>query len=210
MDESELTPYEAEQQRLRDVARLILPLESQLRRLPKDHIEEVVIWLKNIHNPSDPEDRSVEAWNVFRNRVAEIRNSPEQIDFQNRGLTAMRSAICAGILIGGLAMVAVFGAAAGWYVLSVLLIGVPYLWRRALQFSRKSILIYKDQEQSNLWAAIREAKNFCQLGAAGFFAFLDVRDFEAVTQHMRDAIYCNGGDGHNFATHMEELRARLD
>jgi hypothetical protein len=32
MDESDLTPYDVEQQRLRDVARLILPLESQLRR----------------------------------------------------------------------------------------------------------------------------------------------------------------------------------
>jgi hypothetical protein len=96
MDESELTPYEVEQERLRDVARLILPLESKL---------------------------------------------------------------CTGTLIGGLAIVALWGVKAGWYVSLVLLLAVPFLWRKALQFSLKSMLVSKEQEQKNVWRAIREANN---------------------------------------------------
>jgi hypothetical protein len=112
MDESELTAYEIEQQRLRDVARLIVPLESRLRALPKAHIEELVIWLKNIHNPSDPEDRSADAVMPFYNRVVELRNIPEQIEFQNQAVRAFRSAILTGMLIGGLVVVALWGVVA--------------------------------------------------------------------------------------------------
>jgi hypothetical protein len=209
MDESELMPYEDEQQRLSDVARLILPLESKLRRLPKDHIEQLVIWLKNIHNPSDPEDRNVDVLRHFYNKVAELKNIPEQIYLQNQAVKAVRSAIYTGMLIGGLVIVALWGVGAGWYVSLVLLVAVPYLWRKALQFSLKSMLVSKEQEQKNVWRAIREAKNVPQLQNAGLYAYINNNDFDNVTQHMRDAIYCNGEDGYSFAKHMEELKAGL-
>jgi hypothetical protein len=50
-------------------------------------------------------------------RVAELENIPEQIELQNQAVNAARSAIYTG---------------AGWYVSLVLLIAVPYLWRKAL------------------------------------------------------------------------------
>jgi len=210
MDEPELTPYEVEQKRLRDVARLFLPLESELRRLPKDHIEQLVIWLKNIRNPSDPEDRHRDVWVPFYNRVAELRDIPEQAALQDRATKAARSAIYAGVLIGGLVIGVLWAVFAGWYVSLAFLIAVPYLWRTALLFSRQSLLVSKEQEQKNLWRAIREAKNVPQLQAAGLYAFIDDNDFGKVTQHMRDAIYCNGEDDPSFATHMEDLKAGIN
>jgi hypothetical protein len=210
MDEPELTPYEVEEQRLRDVARLILPLESKLRKLPKDHIEQLVIWLKNIHNPSDPEDRNADGWVPFYTRVAELKNVPEQIDLQNQAVRAARSAIYTGMLIGGLSILALWGIAAGWYVSLLLLVAVPYLWRKALRFWLKSALAAKEQEQKNLWRAIREAKNVPQLQNAGLYAYIDDKDIDNATQHMRDAIYCDGEDGYSFAQHMDELKAGFD
>jgi hypothetical protein len=210
MGESKLTPYEVEKQRLRDVARLILPLESKLRRLPKDHVEQLVIWLKNIHNPPDPEDRNVDVLRPFYNRVAELKNIPEQIDLQNQAVKAVRSAIYTGMLISGLVIAVLFGVGSGWYASLVLLAAVPYLWRKALQFSLKSMLFSKEQEQRNVWRAVREAKNVPQLQYAGLYAFIDNNDFDNVTQHMRDVIYCNGEDGYSFAQHMEELKSGLD
>jgi hypothetical protein len=40
--------------------------------------------------------------------------------------------------------------------------------------------------------------------------YIDINDFDNVTQHMRDAIYCNGEDGSGFAKHLEELKAAFD
>jgi hypothetical protein len=93
------------------------------------------------------------------------------------------------------------------YAALALLIALPFLWRKALLFSLKSILISKEQEQKNLWTAIREARNVVQLQNAGFYGGIDNKDFNAVTQHMRDAIYCNGEDGYSFARHIEQLKA---
>ena len=210
MDESKLTPYEVDQQRLREVARLIFPLETEIRRLPKDHIEQLVIWLKNMHNPSDPEDRNIDELRPFYTRIAELKNIPEQIDLQNQAVKAVRSAIYTGMLISGLVIAVLFGVGSGWYASLVFLAAVPYLWRKALQLSLKSMLVSKEQEQRNLWRAVREARNVPQLQYAGLYAFIDNNDFDNVTQHMRDAIYCNGEDGRSFAQHMEELKAGID
>jgi len=210
MHEPELTPYEVEQQRLRDVARLIFPLEPKLTRLPKEHVEELVIWLKNIHNPSDLEDRSVDAWFPFHKRVAALRDIPEQIALQNKSVKAARSAVYAGVLIGGLVIFALWGVIAGWYVSLVSLVALPYLWRKSQRLLLKSLLVSKEQEQKNLWRAIREAKNVPELQTAGFYAFIDDKDLDKVTQHMRDAIYCNGEDGFMFAEHMKQLKEGID
>jgi hypothetical protein len=170
----------------------------------------LVIWLKSIHNPSDPEDTNRDVWVPFYNRVAKLRNIPEQIDLQNQAAKAARSAIYMGILIGGLVTGVLWAVANGWYVSLVSLVAVPFLWRRALRFSLKSLLVSKEQEQKNIWKAIREAKNVPQLQTAGLYAFIDDNDFDNITQHMRDAIYCNGEDDPSFATHMEELRKGFD
>jgi len=206
-DEPKWTPYELEQQRLRDVARLIMPLEARLRSLPKEHIEEVVIWLKNIHNPSDAEDRNSDVWVDFDKKVTELKNIPEQIELQIKAAKAARAAIRTGMLIGALVILSLWGFWEGWYISLLLLVSEPYLWRKASLCAEETILVSKEQEQRNLWRAIREAKNVPQLQNAGLYAYIDNKDFDKVTQHMRDAIYCNGGDGRRFAEHMKELKA---
>ena len=113
------------------------------------------------------------------------------------------------MLIGGLLIVALWGVGTGRYVSLVLLVTVPYLWRKALQFWLRSTLVSKEQEQKNVWRAIREAKNVPQLQSAGLYAYIDKKDFDNVTQHMRDAIYCNGEDGHRLAEHVELLKKRV-
>ena len=217
MHHPELTPYEQEQQRLRNVARLILPLEPMFLTMPKVHIEEVVIWLKRIHTPADMEDRSWEATEPFKKRVEELRNIPEQIEYQNQAILSFRRAFFFCIGIGALAVLALWGVVQGFYWSLCLLIAVPYCWRKAVLSIHQTLLTAKEQDQKHLLGCIREAKSVRDLNTAGLYAHLELKewdddkqDFDTRTQQMRDAIYCRGSDGYMFAAHMKELKAGYD
>jgi hypothetical protein len=167
MYEPELTPYEQEQQGLRNVARLILPIESKLSNLPKEQIEELVIWLKNIHNPSNPEDRDRDNWVPFYNRVEELRKLPEQINYQRHAIRSFTRAFYCCMGIGVLATLAFWGVVDGFYASLVLLIALPFLWRKALKSIHKTLLTAKEQEQRHLFTCIREARSVPELQTAG-------------------------------------------
>jgi hypothetical protein len=208
MDRAEIDRIEARDERLREAARLILPIEFKLKSLSKDQIEELVIWLKSIHNPPNPEDRSTDVCMPFYNRVGELRNIPEQLKLQRDAAKACRYAISTGIIIGMLVMVAVvWGLVTGNWIIPVLLcMPVYFSYKNGLHFAGDAILISKDQEQRHLWRCIREAKGVPQLQSAGLYAHIKNEDFDKHTQQMRDAIYCNADDGQHFAEALEYLR----
>lgn len=209
MERAEIDRIETRDERLREAARLILPIESKLKALSKDQIEELVIWLKSIHNPPDPEDRSTDVYMPFYNYVAELRDIPEQVKLQKDALKACRYAISIGIFIGMLVTVAViWGFGTGnWILPALLCIPVYFSYRKGLHYAGDAILISKDQEQRHLWRCIREAKGVPQLQCAGLYTHIETEDFDKHTQQMRDAIYCNADDGQHFADALEYLKS---
>jgi hypothetical protein len=208
MDEAEIQGWEASDKKIRETAALILPIEEKLRGLPKDQIEALVIWLKGIHNPPDQEDRSTDVYYSFYNRIAELRNIPEQVQMQKEALRKCRYAINSGIAIGILVIAAAisgFGAR-NWIIPILIAIPVYFVYRKGLKYAVDAILVSKDQEQRHLWRCIREARGVPQLQCAGLYAFTKNEDFDMHTQQMRDAIYCNASDRLHLSDALESLK----
>jgi hypothetical protein len=202
----EMEQTEEFQERLRATARLIAPIADGLRQLPREQIEEVVLFLKKIHNP--PNERE-EEWGEIRRfeaRVEGLRNLPEQVQLQRLVIRKVWLAIACGAGAGICATLAVVTGfvAHAWLLSSALLFPIVLMAWQGTRQGVQSISISKEQDQRHLLASIREATCVTEINRAGLFAWSnDAADFKSrnynekaaaeCTQkqvlHLRDAIY---------------------
>jgi hypothetical protein len=193
-------------------AELIAPIADKLRKLPKDEIEELVLFLKN---PHVPEKVLLENWDKdmeFVRRVEELRNIPEQVHLQRQALKAIRWSITCGVFIGICSTVGalMYVGTGGWIVPAILMGFILFLYWKAEKLGIKAILISKEQDQRHLLASIRKATSVNELNKAGLFAWSnDAGDMMSKNYntdeakaalmkqvaHLRDAIYRNPDEG---------------
>ena len=203
------------------IARLIAPIAGSLRKLSRNQAEELVLFLKDLHNPPDPCDHEWDGRMKFEAKLEVLKNSPEQLRLQKMAYNARWVSVACGVGAGICVTLAiVIGLTTQRWIVPALL-GIPtiVLLMKADKLGVKTILISKEQDQKYLLSSLREARCVSELNLAGLFAHADdaanpqskhysEKKAEEViarlTQQMRDAIYRNACEG-NLADYTAKL-----
>jgi hypothetical protein len=159
------------------LARLAASIQAEAPRLTATECERAASWVKQwkfMHQPIP--HREASGPDSFYQIVEGIKDSREQIDLQNIAVLHLRKSH---------AWVSAAGAVAGIPIASFFITGIAWYWSGfglAIAYwiyskrSRSPILdavrVWKEQEQRNLWLAIRAAATVHELQIAGLFAYL--------------------------------------
>ena len=178
------------------LARLVAAIHREAPHVDASEIEQAILWLKawKFEKAPIPQRKSFGPGS-FWELVQDIRDSNEQVGFQVKALQCIRhshawtavsgASLCAGIgslLIPGVPLLVAFAA-------------FPFAWwgyyKKSLPLTLQAALIWKDQEQRNLWSAVRSARTAYELNMAGLFARIPENELKAELYRLRDALYRN-------------------
>jgi hypothetical protein len=210
---------EARIRRTQATASLISPIAASLRNLSKGQTEELVLFLKDLHNPPDPHGDDGRVWNEFEPKLEALRNSPEQVRLQKLASRAIWWAIGCGIGAGVFAILALESVLVSfpWLVSILLSLAVIALLWKALLCGLRALLLSKEQDRKYLLSSLRAARCVNELNHAGLFAYADdtanpqskyynekkaKEVIAGLTQQMRDSIYRNAYEG-NLGDYLE-------
>jgi hypothetical protein len=195
--------------KLKTTAKLIAPIAADLRQLPKDQIEQVILWLKAIHNTVPKWDVEAQETARFITKLKAIRDSSYQHELQKNAAKTNVWAIICGTGVGVLLSLSIVVGLVTerWLVPALLVIPTMLLFGKGFRLGARAINISKAQERKFWLLAQQEARSVKELYAAGLFGFpsesepvpLDdeiTRRTDKILLPMRDAIYRRAGDGH--------------
>lgn len=106
-EDKRIQERQAREAELKTTAKLIEPVADALRQLPKDQLEELVLWLKTLHNPQPDWDVERQETERFVKKLEGIRDSSDQHKFQMNAAKSNVWAIACGVGAGVLASLAV-------------------------------------------------------------------------------------------------------
>jgi hypothetical protein len=191
------------------LARVAAAIHAEAPHLNADDCEQVVRWMKLWKFDHQPRhDREPFGPSSFSEIVQQIKNSREQIDLQNTAVRDFRRShawtAAAGAIVG-IAFAGFIFSVVPWY-LSALGIAAAY-WaykKKGVSPILDAANTWKEQEQLNLWLAVRAATTIQELNIAGLFAYLPdtehvpgkkldeekaVKAFRAERERLADALY---------------------
>jgi hypothetical protein len=194
--------------RLGTTARIMAPIVAELRKLPDDQVEELVLFLKNIHNPPSDYEQDVDASRAFDEKLRALRKTTSQNKLR---LSAKRARLFSSMSTIGAGMLATLGAvfwkATGdWTPSAALLIPTVLLLVTSAKWNKKIVLLSFEEERQYLWASLRIATSLTELSRVGLLDYCDsdaplARSAEAakavklkVIKDLRNAIYRHIGE----------------
>jgi len=159
------------------LARVAAAIHAEGPHLTAADCEQIVRWVKNWkfeHQQS--QIRESFGPGSFYETVQQIKNSPEQIDLQNAAVRHFRRShawvACAGTIVG-IAFAGFAFSIVPWYLSALGIVAAYWLYKRkGVPPILNAANTWKEQEQRNLWLAIRAAATVNELRMAGLFAYL--------------------------------------
>jgi hypothetical protein len=199
---------QSREDKLKSTAKLIEPIAGDLRQLPKDQVEEVVLWLKTLHDAQPDWDVESQETERFVTKLEAIRDSTDQHELQREAAKSNVWAITCGSGAGILLSLAIVTGlvTARWLVPALLIIPVMLLFGKGFRLGARAINISKTQERKFWLLAQQEARSVKQLYKAGLFGFPSesepvpyedeiTRRTDKILLPMRDAMYRRAGEG---------------
>jgi hypothetical protein len=194
---------------LRATARLLAPIAPRLAELPKAQIEEIILWLKDHHNPPDEDESGWDTRKQFDDQLESLRNSEEQRHLQTQAVRYIAWAITCGVGIGIILCGGLITALATdyyWTTAFVVCGIVYYLPRKGLRLGIQALLLSKKQEHHHHLQSYGAARCVTDLDHAGLLYLVPPPNqrlteeqrndaFEANLAHLRDAIYRHACEG---------------
>jgi hypothetical protein len=157
-------------------------------------LEQAARWLKDWKfEKQPPVRRETYGPGGFYNFVGEIRDSAEQGLLHNQAFQTARAAHGWAALAGAAVCFGVMNFVINysyWFfsLAAFVLAWWTYRWK-CLPTARRAALVWKEQEQRNLFTAVRSAETLVQSNLAGLFAWVPEAQMGAEVERIRDALY---------------------